>query len=123
MRKNAKEVEVAARPLRIDRAMRQLHFARGVRERTILLVCGRSRQHDVRALRGLRQEHVVHDQQFEAGQTVGLRHAECLQGIRANYVKSLQFAGNRRFHHCAGCEARRGGNLTAPEFAESRTLG
>ena len=70
VRKNAEQIEIAARTLRIDRAMRHLHFARGVRERAVFFVGGGGGQNDVRALRGFRQEHVVHHEQFEAGELV-----------------------------------------------------
>ncbi len=67
VRKNADQVEIAARALRIDRAMGQLHFAGGIGQRAVFFVSGGGGQHHVGALRGFGEEHVLHDQQFEAG--------------------------------------------------------
>ncbi len=81
VRKNAKQVEIAARALRIDGAVRHLHFAGRVGQRAVFFVSGGGGQHDVGALRRFGQEHIVHDEQIEAGEPVGRGDAKVFSGF------------------------------------------
>lgn len=73
MRKNANQIKIAARALRIDGAIGHLHFASGVGHGAVFFVSRGGRQNYIRSLRCFRQEHIVNDQQFESGKTIGLR--------------------------------------------------
>ena len=107
MRKDANQIEIAARALRIDRAVGHLHFTRGVGERAIFFV-GRCRgQNHVGTLRGFREEHFVDDEQFEPGELVRLGDAESFYGIGADDVQGFKFSGRGGFHHLARRQTRR----------------
>ncbi len=67
VRQDAQQIEIAARALRVDGALRHLHFAGRVGQRAVFFVSGCRGQNHVRALRRFGQEHILHDEQFEAG--------------------------------------------------------
>ena len=119
VRKNADQIEIAARALRVNRAMGHLHFAGGVGERAVFFVGRRRGEDDVGALRGFGQEHFVDYEQLEAAEIVGLRRGECFHGIGADYVERFQFPGDGRVHHGARSQTWRGGNFSAPNFSEA----
>ena len=92
MRENANQIEIAAGPLRIDRATGHLHFTGGIRERAVFFVGGGGGENNVGALSGVGQEHIVNDEQVEARYAIGCRNTEGLDGIGANHVESVQLS-------------------------------
>ncbi len=122
VRKDADQIEIAPRTLRIDGTVSHLDFAGSVGESAIFFVSGGGGKNHVRALGGLGEEHVVHDEQIESGDFIRVGSGEGLQGIRADYVKCFQFSSQCRFDHRGGGETGRIRNFAAPGFGESRAL-
>ena len=105
---------------RRQRRAPHLHLAVGVGDGAVLLGPAGRRQDDVRELRGLGHEQVLHDQVFEPGERragvvqVRVRH----RGILAQDVHAADRAGMNRVHGFHDRQARPGIQRRVPQLLE-----
>src|ERR1700691_74953 len=86
IRNNSQQVEVAARALRIDGPVRELHLTGSAGHRAVFFVGRNGREHNVGKLRSVSKEEVVNDEQFESAWAIRRFLRKRLEWIRANDV-------------------------------------